>query len=109
MSADQPFYKDQGGNIFVARSATKSKSMIIKKNQVTVGRPKKVTDARNGGPHSEMHEKATKIEPLFDGDVVVGLVVKCACGEEVTVSFEFADEPLPESPAGEPATAAAIE
>ena len=85
MNKANEFITDRNGSIFQNKTIHKMSTPVIKSNHVVYGSPKKIKHqtAASALPHRG------NAFPLMEGDIIVGFVYECSCGEVTKILFDY--------------------
>ncbi len=85
MSSEAIFKKDQS-SIFKNISRIKPiRNSVIKREKVVIGQKRKIEHSLQV---SEAHHDG-KINPVFNGDELIGIIYECSCGKVAQILFDF--------------------
>ena len=85
MSDKNNFFSDSNGSIFKQTFPKTTRHSVIKSDSLEVGHPRKI----EAQIPRAAHRHGGSINPIIEGDEIVGFVYECACGEEAKIMFEY--------------------
>ncbi len=82
-----PWIKEQSQSPATSRPR---QSRVIKGRMVRIAEPAKITHEISLEPDPKPEN--VEINPLIEGDTIVGLLLKCSCGRTHEVRFDYGEE-----------------